>query len=60
MAILEGSAVADTNKSFCESCYVLEGDVPLVFTAAEVLQRIERSLDKEFDSTNSRVNINIV
>jgi len=45
MAILEGSAVADGGKSFCEGCYILEGDSPLIFTTADVLERIEEKME---------------
>ena len=45
MAILEGSAVADGGKAFCEGCYILEGDSPLIFTTADVLERIEEKME---------------
>ena len=45
MAILEGGAIADSGKSFCQGCYTLEGDSPLIFAAAEVIKRINTDLD---------------
>ena len=40
MAILEGCSVADAGHTFCQGCYTLEGDSPLISTAKEALERI--------------------
>ena len=40
MAILEGCSVADAGHTFCQRCYTLESDSPLIFTAKEALERI--------------------
>ena len=41
MAIFEGSVVKDVGRILCTSCYTLEGDSPLILTAAEVFKVID-------------------
>lgn len=57
MAVLEGSAIADIAKVWCEACYSLEGNDPLIFVAHEIFKRIEESMKD--DSELGRVARNL-
>ena len=47
MAIIEMSAVCDGAVKFCQACYQLEGDSPLIFTAARVLTLLTEVVDTD-------------
>ena len=49
MAILEGTALKYAALGFCTCCYSLEGDAPLILTAYDVLDGLEKKILNGFD-----------
>ena len=49
MAMLEGPVVKDAGKLLCTSAYTLEGDSPLILTAHEVFERIDKCSNNGFE-----------
>ena len=60
MATLERITISDCGKPFYEECCTLEGDDPLIFTATEVLERIEERLNQNAEKKRVEKNMSLV
>lgn len=49
MAMFEGAVVKDAGKLLCTSAYTLEGDSPLILTAHEVFEKIDKCSNDGFE-----------
>jgi hypothetical protein len=49
MALVESAAIVSIGEDLCKACYTAEGDSPLILTASDIFERLERHLSSDFD-----------